>query len=145
MMYDSRSSPTRPANLPARIANLPARIARAPLLDLRPDPASCLAADRPDRLPDEYEDQWELNFLSHLAREMYEGDREEGPARQRYGQEEDGPRQEGRQAESRGKTRKKGTSKYKAYAVKMKVPSYHELKPRREGRGGETVDCKNRS
>lgn len=31
-------------------------------------------------------------------------------------------------------------AKYKAYAVKMKIPSYHELaKPRRDLRNGETV------
>jgi hypothetical protein len=34
-------------------------------------------------------------------------------------------------------------SKYKAYAVKMKIPSYHELaRPRRDGFKGETVEFK---
>jgi hypothetical protein len=137
MIHDSRCSPSRegrPAN-PARNA-LPARAA---LLDLRHEAASSLAADRPRRLPDEYEDQWELNFLSHLAREMYEGD---GERRQRYADEEEGRRRQ----ESRGKSRKKGLSKYKAYAVKMKIPSYHELaRPRtRDARNGDTLDCKHR-
>jgi hypothetical protein len=31
-------------------------------------------------------------------------------------------------------------SKYKAYAVKMKIPSYHEItRPKREAYKGETV------
>lgn len=75
---------------------------------------------------------------------MYDSDYEfKNHSKQRYGDYDDGRR---KQFENKThKNRKKELSKYKAYAVKMKIPSYHELvKPRiREGRSGETLEFKN--